>query len=154
MHFRAGVVIVIRRPGDGSVMVFERKDVPGQWQLPQGGLDGGETPVEGALRELFEETGLRSEQVRVIGEFPEWLAYEWPESIKQAKSKNGQRMGQVQRWFTMELLDPATEPTPDGREFQAWKWVEPQWLIDNVTAWRRGPYERVLGSGHLGPGSR
>lgn len=149
MHFRAGVVVIIRR-ADGQVMVFERKDHPGQWQLPQGGLDDGESPEQGALRELGEETGLQPEQVRVVAEYPEWLAYEWPAEI-QAKmadkrgSKRG-RMGQVQRWFTMELLDPDTEPVPDGHEFQAWQWVTPDWLIDNVTEWRRGPYQRVLGS--------
>jgi len=150
VHFRAGVVIVIRRASDGQVMVFERKDYPGQWQLPQGGLDDGESALQGALRELHEETGLQPEQVRVVSEYPEWLAYEWPAEIqrKMADKKGSKRgrLGQVQRWFTMQLVDPATQPTPDGLEFRGWKWVEPQWLIDNVTEWRRGPYERVLGT--------
>ena len=56
-HFRAGVVAVVRRD-DGLVMAFERADLPGQWQLPQGGLEAGESPVEAAWRELAEETGL------------------------------------------------------------------------------------------------
>ena len=56
-HFRAGVVIAVRRD-DGQLLAFERADVPGQWQLPQGGLETAERPVEAAWRELGEETGL------------------------------------------------------------------------------------------------
>src|SRR5687767_13981343 len=54
-HFRAGVVAVVRR-ADGRVLAFERADLPGQWQLPQGGLDRGESPEQAAWRELEEET--------------------------------------------------------------------------------------------------
>ena len=56
-NFRAGIVAVVRR-GDGRIMAFERVDSPGQWQLPQGGLERGETPEQAAWRELGEETGL------------------------------------------------------------------------------------------------
>ena len=55
-HFRAGVVAVVRR-SDGQVMAFERADAPGAWQLPQGGIESGETPEQAAWRELREETG-------------------------------------------------------------------------------------------------
>ena len=51
MHFRANVVAIVT-DAKGRVMAFERSDVPGAWQLPQGGIDGGETPVEAAWREL------------------------------------------------------------------------------------------------------
>ena len=56
-NFRAGVVIIVRGLDD-RLLAFERGDVPGQWQLPQGGLDVNETPVAAAWRELHEETGL------------------------------------------------------------------------------------------------
>jgi putative (di)nucleoside polyphosphate hydrolase len=143
-HFRAGVVIVIRRD-DGRVLAFERVDSPGQWQLPQGGLESREEAVEAAWRELHEETGLGTDEVELLHAGEEWIAYEWPPDI----IGSGDRLGQVQRWFEFRLRDEATEPTPDGREFSAWRWVDTDWLIEQIVGFRRGAYERGLGGGDL-----
>lgn len=137
-HFRAGVVTVVRHP-DGRILAFERVDLPGQWQLPQGGLHEGESPLDAAWRELREETGLGPEHVRLTGERDEWTVYEFPEEVR-----IGRRRGQVHRWFEFEALDGAIEPVPDGREFRAWRWVEPEWLIDAVAPFRRAAYEKML----------
>ena len=145
-HFRAGVVIVVRSPDLTHVLAFERADAAGSWQLPQGGLKAGEAPIEGAWRELLEETGLGEVDVVARAEFPEWLAYEWPDELKGLKGGLAHRIGQVQRWFLFDALSPDIVPTPDGGEFVAWQWVEPQWLVNHVVEWRRGPYERVLGT--------
>jgi len=146
VHFRAGVVIVVRHPDKQRVLAFERNDTPGSWQLPQGGLKNGEDPETGAWRELLEETGLGPDDVRIDSEHPDWLVYEWPPELQRSKSGPYNRIGQVQRWFVFYALDSAIEPTPDGKEFRDWQWVEPAWLIDHVPDWRRGPYERVLSS--------
>ena len=143
-HFRAGVVIVVRHPDQPLVMAFERADTPGSWQLPQGGLRTGETPVEGAWRELHEETALDDLTVVLRAEHPEWLAYEWPAEVQAAQGGSHARIGQVQKWFFFEARSADVAPVPDGREFTAWRWVEPQWLVQHVAAWRRPPYERVL----------
>lgn len=145
-HFRAGVVAVVRHPNLREVLVLERVDAPGSWQLPQGGIDAGETPYEAAWRELGEETGLTDAHVVARVEFPEWVAYEWPEALQQVKGGSHHRIGQVQRWFLFDALDAAVQPTPDGVEFSAWQWVEPQWLIEHVVEWRRAAYRRVLGT--------
>ena len=145
-HFRAGVVIVVRSPDLTQVMAFERADAPGNWQLPQGGLRVGESPIEGAWRELLEETGLGEEHVVARAEFPEWLAYEWPDDLKSLKGGSANRIGQVQRWFLFDAVSADVVPAPDGSEFIDWKWVTPQWLISHVMEWRRPPYERVLGT--------
>ena len=137
-HFRAGVVVVVRRP-DGHVLAFERVDLPGQWQLPQGGIESGETPEAAAWRELREETGLGRDEVRLVESLDDWIVYVYPPDIDP-----GPRLGKAQRWFVFEVVDSTIEPVPDGREFGAWNWVDPDWLIDAVTEFRRPSYERML----------
>lgn len=138
MHFRANVVAIVVNEAD-EVMAFERTDLPGQWQLPQGGIDDGESPVAAAWRELEEETGLSPNNVSLVGEYDEWTAYEWPSGPR----KNG-RMGQVQRWFTFHVVSDSVVPEPDGVEFSDWKWVERQWLVECAVDFRQPSYRRVL----------
>lgn len=145
-HFRVGVVIVVRHPDLRRILAFERSGEPGSWQLPQGGLDVGETPEEAAWRELGEETGLGAAEVIARAEFPEWVAYEWPESIRRSKGGPCNRIGQVQRWFLFDALHAEIAPLPDGREFADWRWVDPDWLVAHVPDWRREAYAKVLGS--------
>jgi putative (di)nucleoside polyphosphate hydrolase len=144
--FRAGVVLVVQR-GDGDVLVFERGDARGAWQLPQGGIDVGESPEEAAWRELAEETGLSSAVVTLIHEVPEWITYEWPDEIKSKVGHGGSRRGQTQRWFFFRPSDElGIEPVPDRREFIDWKWISPQTAIDEVAPFRRAAYERAFAS--------
>lgn len=138
-NFRAAVVAVVTNAG-GQLLVFERSDIPGAWQLPQGGIDVGERPADAAWRELGEETGLGPDEVDMISEHPDWLVYEFPEEVRGA----GKRLGQAQRWFTFLARDESIVPTPDGIEFVAWKWVEPAWLVEHVVGFRRRAYRTVL----------
>jgi putative (di)nucleoside polyphosphate hydrolase len=145
-HFRAGVVVVVRHPDGRQVLAFERVDAAGSWQLPQGGLEQGEEPIVAAWRELMEETGLGEGDVMARAEYPDWVAYEWPGDVIRDHGRDGKRRGQVQKWFVFDALRADIEPSPDGSEFVAWKWVDPDWLVANIVEWRRGAYERVLGS--------
>lgn len=138
-HFRAGVVAVVKRD-DGRVLAFERTDVPDQWQLPQGGIERGETPTAAAWRELSEETGLDDRHVRLIGEYDDWTVYMWPPDMGP-----GDRLGQAHRWFFFEWRGLDVEPSPDGDEFAAWRWMHTDDLIEQVVDFRRGPYRQVLG---------
>jgi putative (di)nucleoside polyphosphate hydrolase len=139
-RFRAGVVIVVRHHADDRVLAFERNDVPGAWQLPQGGIENGEEPIDAARRELVEETGLGPDDVELIGEHPEWIVYELPAELRAGKNSRGQ----AQRWFMFRACSADVVPTPDGREFVAWDWVDPDWLVDHVVEFRRPGYRRVL----------
>ena len=80
------------------------------WQFPQGGVDDGETPIEALYRELYEEVGLKPQQVKLIDATPEWLPYYLPEKfIRKAKPRC---IGQKQKWFLLEL----TGKISDSRE--------------------------------------
>lgn len=146
LFFRAGVVIVVRHPDLEHVMAFERVDARGSWQLPQGGMNDGEEPIETAWRELMEETGLGEDSVEAVAEYPEWVTYEWPEELRRAKASRKDKIGQTQRWFLFRALSEDIVPRPDGSEFVDWKWVTPGWLVEHVPEFRRGVYERVLGT--------
>ena len=138
-HLRAGVVAVVRR-SDGRILAFERSDLSGEWQLPQGGIETGETPEQAAWRELFEETGLDERHVALVDEYDGWTGYLWPDTMRR-----GERLGQAHRWFFFEpIVDPLT-PTPDGVEFSDWTWMHPEKLIERVVGFRRQPYRQVLG---------
>ena len=132
-------MIAVRR-GDGRLLVFERVDEPGQWQLPQGGLERDETPEAAAWRELQEETGLDGDDVRLVGEFEHWTTYVWPESFR----RNG-RLGQTHRWFFFEPRSDELRPRPDGHEFGAWAWWTVDDLVAQVVDFRKPTYRQVLG---------
>lgn len=139
-HFRAGVVTVVRRR-DGLLLACERADLPGQWQLPQGGMHEGESPEDAAWRELHEETGLDERSVRLTGERDGWTMYQYPGGA----TKRG-RIGQAHRWFFFEPRNGAMiEPRVDGREFRDWRWMVPAELIEQVVEFRRPAYVQVLG---------
>lgn len=142
--FRAGVVLVVRRD-DGDLLAFERADVRGAWQLPQGGLDVGEEPLAAAWRELEEETGLGHSDVRLVHELPEWIAYEWPEDIRARVDDGGRRRGQIQKWFLFGV-PPGAEirPRPDGVEFSGWQWMSPQQIMAGLPEFRRDCYGRAF----------
>ena len=145
-HFRAGVVAVVRHPDLQRFLVLERTDTPGNWQFPQGGIHAGEAPYDAAWRELGEEAGLTGVHVEARAEYPEWLAYEWPADIQRASGGQHHRIGQVQRWFLFDAHHPDIEPTPDGVEFQAWRWATTDWILGQLVEWRRPVYQRVLES--------
>jgi putative (di)nucleoside polyphosphate hydrolase len=114
---------------DGLVFVARRADLPnaegapGGWQLPQGGIDAEEDPAIAVFRELEEEIGTANAEL--LAEHPEWLAYDFPESLGDFALRRGYR-GQRQKWFALRFLgaDSEIDLTRDAHpEFDAWKWV-------------------------------
>jgi len=136
--FRAGVIIVVEQ-SDGSVLSCERGDIAGAWQLPQGGIDEGETPVAAAWRELEEETGLTSAEVQLSAYSDGWTLYELPRG-----HGLGRHIGQAHRWFRFVVTHDSVQPIVDGNEFVNWSWMRPSDLVDVVAEFRRAGYEAML----------
>jgi putative (di)nucleoside polyphosphate hydrolase len=125
----------------------EHVDLTHSWQMPQGGIDPGEEPWQAALRELREETSVRS--VEPAGEIAEWLKYDIPREIV-GQVWRGKYRGQTQKWFAMRFTGPESEIDvvhPDGSqeaEFEAWRWEPMQNVPDLVVPFKRAVYDRVV----------
>jgi putative (di)nucleoside polyphosphate hydrolase len=115
------------------------------WQMPQGGLDEGESPEAGALRELEEETGIAPHLVEIIAQSRKQLLYDLPEELI-GKLWKGRYRGQRQYWFLARFLgtDADVRLETAEPEFRAWRWVEPGELPHLIVPFKRQLYEAVL----------
>lgn len=139
----AGIMLL---NADGKVWVGQRLDPTlDAWQMPQGGLDPGEDPREGALRELEEETGIARGLVEVIAQSRGELTYDLPDDLV-GKLWHGKWRGQRQRWFLMRFLGTDADVRIDTAEpeFRAWKWVEPREVCERIVPFKRQLYQDVL----------
>ena len=154
-----GVMLLNR---DGLVFLGRRRSEAGPehvadgyaWQMPQGGIDPGEDPYQAALRELYEETSVRS--VSLLAEAPDWYAYDLPAFVA-GRAWKGRYRGQTQKWFAFRFLGPDSEIDifrPGGGrhrpEFDAWRWERMDRLSDLIIPFKRPVYEKVVSAfGHL-----
>jgi putative (di)nucleoside polyphosphate hydrolase len=139
----AGVMLLNR---EGRVFTGQRLDSKLEaWQMPQGGIDPGETPYDAAVRELWEETGVEARHVELIAEAPEELYYDLPEDLIGKVWKENWR-GQRQRWFLFRFLgeDSDVNIATSHPEFRAWRWVEPAELPDIIVPFKRDLYRQLL----------
>ena len=117
------------------------------WQMPQGGIDKGEDPLEAAYRELYEETGMKT--VSLLGEAKDWINYDLPPHLIGIGLK-GKFRGQTQRWFAFRFegddSEIAINSPPGGHEpeFDAWEWKPMADLPDLIVTFKRKVYEQVV----------
>ncbi|RYD57516.1 MAG: RNA pyrophosphohydrolase [Sphingomonadales bacterium] len=147
----AGVMLINR---EGQVFVGQRLDnILEAWQMPQGGIDPGEDPLEAAYRELGEETGVPRDLVELVASAPEELLYDLPDDLI-ARVWQGQWRGQRQRWFLFRFLgeDSDVNIATAEPEFRAWRWAPPGDLPDLIVPFKRDLYRQLLGvfATHLG----
>ncbi len=137
---------------DGLVWIGRRVDGPDEaegpgawWQMPQGGIDDGEDPVEAARRELTEETNVRS--VSLLGQ-SDWLTYDLPQDLV-GKSWKGKYRGQRQKWVAFRFEGEESEidvddPGPGHKpEFSAWRWERLERLPELIVPFKREIYKQV-----------
>lgn len=115
------------------------------WQFPQGGLDEGETPEAGGLRELYEETGIKADQVELLARTEDWLAYDFPPEVLALK-KSQNWIGQKQLWFAYRFLGTDADfdlTAVPPQEFEGFKWTSLDEAVDRIIAWKRDVYRQI-----------
>ena len=140
-----GVVLIDAR---GMVFAGQRIDSPTPaWQMPQGGIDEGETPREAAYRELREETGVIRDKVEFVGKTHGWVTYDLPPELL-GKVWGGKYRGQRQKWFLFRFKgqDADVKIASDHPEFSTWRWILADEMVESIVPFKRAVYDEVIRS--------
>ncbi len=143
LPYRDGVGIMLLNERR-QVFVARRIDMTSEaWQMPQGGIDAGESPAQTALRELKEEIG--TDKAEILRESRDWHAYDLPDHLI-PKVLGGRYRGQRQKWFAMRFLgtDADINIATDDPEFCEWQWVEMEKLPDLIVPFKRALYVALI----------
>ena len=143
LPMRIGVGIIVLN-NQNQVFVGKRKDNPGdRWQMPQGGVDKGESYINAMKRELFEETSIRS--IKILKELDRIYEYELPDNLVGIIWK-GKFRGQKQKWFITRFFGNESEINLNTKhpEFIDWKWIEPKLLPDVIVNFKKNLYLSLL----------
>jgi len=142
LPLRKGVGVVLLNKNN-QIFVARRIDNPKDfWQMPQGGIDNGETPLEAAYRELKEETSIKS--VKIIQEIKDEITYNLPDNLLGIIWK-GKYKGQTQKWLVMKFLgdDKEIDLKTKHPEFLEWKWINVENITDKVVDFKLHVYEKI-----------
>ena len=118
---------------------------PYQWQMPQGGIDRGETPQQAAFREMEEEIGVKAAHVDLLEEAADWLYYDFPTEVRASMKQRSRYLGQRQKWFAFRFKGRDSDIRLDmhAPEFSDWRWGALDTAADLVIPFKRATYEEV-----------
>ena len=136
-----GIVLINK---DNNVFVGQRIDNTVEaWQMPQGGIDDGETPLDAGFREMLEEIGTNNAEM--LAEHADWLDYDIPIALAD-RLWQGQYRGQTQKWIAFRYLgeDADINIQTQEPEFRTWKWAEPEALPNLAVPFKRDVYQNIL----------
>tara|TARA_B100000029_G_C17270482_1_gene849636 strand:+ start:146 stop:613 length:468 start_codon:yes stop_codon:yes gene_type:complete len=129
---------------DGLIFLGQRLDSNlDAWQMPQGGIDDGETPYQAGLREMMEEVGTNN--VEFLGEMEEWLDYEIPNKLAK-RLWDGKYIGQTQKWIAFRFLGKDEEININTKdpEFSTWKWEKANQALKLAVPFKKDIYKKVI----------
>ena len=129
---------------DGLVFAGRRIDSRAEaWQMPQGGIDAGESPLQACMREMREEIGTNTAEL--IGQHDDWLYYDIPLPLAD-RLWQGRYKGQKQKWMVLRFTgdDSDINIATEEPEFCEWKWLSPHDLVDLAVPFKRDVYQNVL----------
>tara|TARA_Y100001936_G_C15967427_1_gene609159 strand:- start:546 stop:1013 length:468 start_codon:yes stop_codon:yes gene_type:complete len=142
LPMRQGVGIIVLNENN-KVFVGRRKDNPvNKWQMPQGGIDKNEKPLNAMKRELAEETSIT--KIKVLKEIDNWLEYELPPNLL-GKIWKGKYRGQKQKWFIVKFVGKEDEINLNTKnpEFIEWKWIDYNLLPDVIVSFKKEVYKKL-----------
>ena len=143
LPYRRGVGIMLLNARD-EVFVARRIDMPSDaWQMPQGGIDQGERPIEAAWREMAEEIGTAN--AKLLAKSRGWLRYDLPADLA-AVLWQGRYRGQEQKWFAFRFTgaDSDINIDTDHPEFSAWRWAAMATLPELIVPFKRQLYIDII----------
>ncbi|MGE0741664.1 MAG: RNA pyrophosphohydrolase [Hyphomonadaceae bacterium] len=145
-HYRPNVGLALFQR-DGLVFLGRRTGAEGpyQWQMPQGGVDRGESEREAAFRELEEEVGVTPSLVDLLEETADWLYYDFPTDIRSKMKPRGRYLGQRQKWFAFRFKGRDADIRLDTHtpEFSDWRWAPLESSPELVIPFKRPTYAEV-----------
>lgn len=143
--YRSGVGIMLINL-EKKIFVGKRIDNHSDsWQMPQGGLDVGESEDLAMFRELKEETGIDGCNVKVLQKSQGYYYYNLPYKL-QKKFWGGKYLGQKQRWYLLEFIgdEASINVSTEDPEFSEWKWIESDKIISTIVSFKRTMYSDVI----------
>ena len=143
LPMRKGVGIIVLNSED-KVFVGKRKDNPvDKWQMPQGGVDIGESYLSAMKRELYEETSIKS--IEILKEINGFFEYELPKNLVGIIWR-GKFRGQKQKWFITRFIGNDNEINLQTKnpEFIEWKWIIPDDLPKTIVDFKKKMYVELL----------
>ena len=143
LPMRNGVGVIILN-NENKVFVGKRKDNPvNKWQMPQGGVEKGESYLSAMKRELYEETSIKS--IDILREIDGFFEYELPKNLVGIIWK-GKFRGQKQKWFIAKFIGDENEINLQTKnpEFIEWKWIMPDELPKTIVDFKKKMYVELL----------
>lgn len=147
--YRSGVGIVICNDRNQYFLARRVNQTIEAWQMPQGGIEEGESFLQAMQRELYEETGIKS--YHILQQTQDCLKYDLPLEIR-SSVWDGQYRGQQQKWFLIRFTGDVQEINLHVTlqpEFDQWKWATPLEILEKVISFKKDLYKNVFKEFHI-----